>query len=64
MSTTAGLLTCIVIGFVSGVLALGAGNFLGSTLGVRLAVRRGHRWLERVVMITIVCFAVLLWFSG
>jgi uncharacterized membrane protein YfcA len=41
-------------------LALGAGNLLGSTAGVRLAVLRGHVWLERVLTITIVMFAALL----
>lgn len=45
-------------------IALGAGNFLGSLAGVRLAVLRGHRWLERVVTITIVVFAILLWFQS
>jgi uncharacterized membrane protein YfcA len=45
-------------------LALGTGNFLGSTVGVKLAMLRGHRWLERVVTITIVVFAILLLFNG
>jgi hypothetical protein len=30
-------------------------------VGVRVAVLKGHRWLERVVTATIVVFAVLLW---
>jgi hypothetical protein len=42
-------------------LALGAGNLAGATIGVRFAVLQGHRWLERVVTIAIVVFAVLLW---
>jgi uncharacterized membrane protein YfcA len=43
-------------------LALGAGNFLGSIVGVRLAVLQGHRWIERVVTVMIVVIAILLWF--
>jgi uncharacterized membrane protein YfcA len=42
-------------------LALGAGNLIGATLGVRFAVLRGQRLLERIVTIAIVGFAVLLW---
>ena len=42
-------------------LALGAGNLLGGIVGVRLAVFKGHKWLEHVVAATIVVFAVLLW---
>ena len=44
-------------------LALGAGNLAGAMVGVRFAVLRGHRWLERVVMMAIVIFAVLLWIT-
>jgi len=40
---------------------LGAGNFTGGLIGVRLAVLKGHRWLERVVTATILVFALLLW---
>lgn len=43
-------------------LALGAGNFLGGIIGVRLAVARGHGWLKRVVSLAIVAFALRLWF--
>lgn len=42
-------------------LALGLGNFAGSLVGVRLAVLRGHAWLQRVVTGAILVFAVLLW---
>jgi hypothetical protein len=45
-------------------LALGAGNLAGAMVGVRLAVLKGHRWLERIVTITIVIFAILLWVTG
>lgn len=42
-------------------IALGIGNLLGGIVGVRIAVRQGHAWLEGVVTATIVVFAVLLW---
>jgi uncharacterized protein len=42
-------------------IALGLGNFLGGMVGVRVAVLKGHKWLEHVVTVTIVIFAVLLW---
>jgi uncharacterized membrane protein YfcA len=42
-------------------LALGLGNVLGGAVGVRVAVLKGHKWLEHVVTVTIVIFAVLLW---
>jgi uncharacterized protein len=44
-------------------LALGLGNFLGGMLGVRVAVLKGHKWLEHVVTVTIVIFAVMLWIT-
>ena len=44
-------------------IALGLGNFAGSLVGVRLAVLRGHAWLQRVVTATIILFAVLLWIT-
>ena len=44
-------------------LALGVGNFAGGLLGVRMAVLKGQRWLERVVTATVILFALLLWFS-
>lgn len=42
-------------------LALALGNALGGLVGVRLAVLKGQRWLQAVVTVTIVVFAVLLW---
>lgn len=45
-------------------LALGVGNFVGGEVGVRIAVLRGHRWLERFVTAMIVIFAILLWVTG
>ena len=44
--------------------ALALGNLLGGIVGVRVAVLKGHRWLGRVVTVTIVVFAVLLWVTG
>lgn len=44
-------------------LALGAGNALGGFIGVRLAVTQGHHWIQRVVTVAVVAFAVLLWFE-
>lgn len=43
--------------------ALGAGNFAGGYLGVRLALTRGHEWLRRVVLVTTVGFALALWLT-
>jgi len=45
-------------------LALAAGNALGGLLGVRLTVLAGHRWLQRIVTVTIVVFAAALLASG
>lgn len=45
-------------------LALAAGNALGAMAGVRLAVRFGHVWIQRVVTVAVVVMAVLLWFES
>ncbi len=42
-------------------IALGLGNLLGGIVGVRVAVLKGHRWLEHVVTVTVIVFAILLW---
>lgn len=42
-------------------IALAIGNLLGGIVGVRVAVLKGHKWLEHVVTATIVVFAILLW---
>lgn len=42
-------------------IALGLGNYLGGIVGVRVAVLKGHKWLEHVVTATIVIFAIMLW---
>jgi uncharacterized membrane protein YfcA len=44
-------------------LALALGNLLGGAAGVRIAVLKGHKWLEHVVTATVVVFAVLLWIT-
>lgn len=42
-------------------LALGLGNTIGGLLGVRLAVRKGHRWIKGFVTVTVIAFAIRLW---
>jgi len=44
--------------------ALAAGNLTGAFLGVRLAIRMGHRWLKVAVTVTVVLFALKLWWGG
>ena len=44
-------------------LALAVGNWGGAVIGVRLAVLKGHLWLQQVVTVTVILFAVLLWFN-
>lgn len=45
-------------------IALALGNLLGGIAGVRLAILKGHKWLERLVSATVVLFAILLWITG
>lgn len=42
---------------------LGAGNLAGGLAGVRLTVLKGHAWVKGVVTVTVIVFAVLLWFG-
>lgn len=44
-------------------LALAAGNWAGALIGVRMAVLKGHAWLQQVVTGTVILFAILLWFN-
>jgi uncharacterized membrane protein YfcA len=44
-------------------LTLAAGNLLGGLLGVRLTVLKGHRWVRGVVTVTVIVFALKLWFE-
>jgi len=41
-------------------LALAAGNSVGGAIGSRLAVKKGHAWLQRVVTVTVLVFAIKL----
>lgn len=43
--------------------ALAFGNLVGGLVGVRLSVLKGHRWIRRVVMVTVVIFAIRLWMA-
>ena len=43
--------------------ALALGNLMGGLIGVRLSVLKGHRWIRRVVMVTVVVFAIRLWMA-
>jgi uncharacterized membrane protein YfcA len=43
--------------------ALALGNLMGGLMGVRLSVLKGHRWIRRVVMVTVVIFAIRLWMA-
>lgn len=45
-------------------LVLAAGTTLGGLAGARLTVLKGHRWIRGVVTVTMILFALKLWFSG
>jgi uncharacterized protein len=45
-------------------IALAIGNTIGGLIGVRLAVRKGHAWLKRVVAVTVIAFAIRLWWGA
>jgi uncharacterized membrane protein YfcA len=45
-------------------LALGTGMALGGLVGVKLAILKGHAWIKNVVTVTIIVFALRLWFGG
>jgi uncharacterized protein len=45
-------------------LAMAFGCVLGSLVGVHLTVLKGHAWVKRVVTVTVVVFALLLWFGA
>jgi uncharacterized membrane protein YfcA len=65
-----GLLTVLTLAmFVTGTtidwpkgIALGLGNMAGAVVGTRVAVLKGHAWLKNVITITVIAFAVALWF--
>jgi hypothetical protein len=43
-------------------IALAIGNSIGGSIGTRLAVRKGHTWIKRIVTVTILAFALKLFF--
>ena len=45
-------------------LSLGAGTLLGGQLGVHLTVLKGHRWIRGVVTVTVLIFALRLWWTS
>ena len=45
-------------------LILGAGTLLGGQLGVKLTILKGHKWIRIVVTITVILFAIKLWFDS
>lgn len=45
-------------------LALAFGCCLGSLAGVRITVLKGHAWIQRVVTVTVIVFAVMLWLGA
>ena len=42
-------------------LVLAAGHLAGAFLGVHLTVLKGHRWVQRVVTVAVIAFAIKLW---
>lgn len=44
-------------------IALAVGNSIGGIIGTRLAVRKGHVWIKRIVTATVLIFAVKLFFG-
>lgn len=65
VQTAVSLVVFVVGGKVDWVpgLALAVGSVMGSQVGVRLTVLKGHAWVKRVVTVTIVLFALRLWFD-
>ena len=45
-------------------LSLGAGTLLGGQMGVHLTIRKGHGWIRGAVTITVLLFALRLWWSA
>jgi len=43
---------------------LGLGTLLGGQLGVKLTILKGHKWIRVFVTITIILFAIKLWFNS
>ena len=34
---------------------------MGGQVGVQFSVLKGHRWIKRVVLVTVIAFAIKLW---
>ena len=45
-------------------LALAAGNVVGGLIGVRLTIRKGHRWVRGFVTVAVIVFAIRLWVTS
>ena len=45
-------------------LVLAVGTTIGGIIGARLTMLKGHRWVRGVVTVTMVLFALKLWFSS
>jgi uncharacterized membrane protein YfcA len=43
-------------------LVLATGNTLGGLIGAKLTILKGHGWIRGVVTVTVVVFAIRLWF--
>lgn len=44
--------------------ALAVGSFAGGVVGARLTVLKGQRFVQAVLVVTVIAFAVLLWLQG
>lgn len=66
LQTLVALVVFLAAGQVRGLegAILAAGGILGSLVGVRLTVLKGHRWVQAVVTVTMVLFAIRLLFPG
>ncbi|HET6618088.1 MAG TPA: sulfite exporter TauE/SafE family protein [Gemmatimonadota bacterium] len=42
---------------------LAAGHLIGALVGVRLTVLKGHAWLKRLLVVTVIAFAIKLWIA-
>jgi uncharacterized membrane protein YfcA len=42
--------------------ALGVGNMIGGWLGTHVAIAKGHRWINNVVTVAVIAFALKLLF--
>lgn len=43
-------------------LSLATGNTLGGLIGAKLTIKKGHGWIRGVVTVTVIVFALRLWF--